>query len=798
MRLIFVLLLALILVCLFSFRSNIKLPEVESENYTNPYENKKFAKKWRESNYVKSRNHVENFTGGGGTPGPSQRGVIEPTIPEYGLYDLDIYGVPKDSYSIVRNVAYIAVVPTDEVHIFRTREEKDIFQSHHYDRTDDAGNYEVGKWNSDNDVYYVGKADVYDKIHYFQCPYYPQNGERLLFYTRNTPDDPFNEDNKSVWEDPTSVDGKVPYVFKSVLACHVYYNYNWYVSNPKYFKIVAIEDYGAAQVTTTTPLYKDNQPMHPFSKGYLRLGCYEDNGQMSLMNESLTSDSSDRNDFEQANNLRFDHVSCRNYAKDQGKTLFAVKNNGKCYTWVDDGSTYSSQHPTSSSKVADNWGDSLAGSTTATGLERCKQGLASLNDVQAGIYASDLGGNVSTDPGVDANGNTIPYYQQGYLRNFEGITNSPMMQFDDSNPRDYATYADKLDPQNHNYLVHYRTSSDSKTLDIHMVNDNPNVRVTGRDGYFPEAEDIYGDATSYKVRNDDTNGAQLGRLKDGALTIQPDVGGPPRRGTQTGETELAMAYGNNLYKVYIVYQLDIGNDAKLGEQEICPDPQFLEFNPAGCTNYFSKKDDCVNSMRPGFYVNDKKCEQTLNDVINDNQYNNVQFFTIINRFFSILYSFSQNLTKLKKDRENDPVRFKKITEEKLEKFVTDMEGLRDNINTSYRSSVETACELMSMVHGTNPDNCSRDIPSLDYRPSIEGDQGDRFFNLIVNANYDFIPSRNPSQNEQNKRRHKSLRDKLNADLIEFVRLGKVFVFKANEMFNACSCQGALGQKCSPC
>ena len=101
MRLIIVVLLALILFCLFRYNDkSLTSSLILSEKFSEIKKDNNVDNKWRQNNIMRNADRIEKFSN---TPSDQIEKYNDPEIPKYTKYQLDLYGIPKNTFDIYRN-----------------------------------------------------------------------------------------------------------------------------------------------------------------------------------------------------------------------------------------------------------------------------------------------------------------------------------------------------------------------------------------------------------------------------------------------------------------------------------------------------------------------------------------------------------------------------------------------------------------------------------------------------------------------------------------------------------------------
>ena len=170
----------------------------------------------------------------------------------------------------------------------------------------------------------------------------------------------------------------------------------------------------------------------------------------------------------------------------------------------------------------------------------------------------------------------------------------------------------------------YRTGGNSWTNDIHTVfSGSPTIRYFGS----------YGGRWPAVQRFARSDGKGIAKFDSDTYAIQPYVGGE-----ELDANRAKMGHNVTGRWVQYVWDLSISKYASF-----CADNTFVEHNPTGCSNP-ENSDYCESSVNSGWVSDNKLCVTPLTiKRYSYNDYDNIDFFKIVNDFFYSAFNTSSEL-----------------------------------------------------------------------------------------------------------------------------------------------------------
>ena len=315
-------------------------------------------------------------------------------------------------------------------------------------------------------------------------------------------------------------------------------------------------------------------------------------------------------------------------------------------------------------------------------------------------------------------------------------------------------------------LMKNRTTSASYSNYIHEVNKNPAIRIVGKN-----------EGKWVSTRNLPLIKGKSGKLFKETLAIQADVG---------GNQKLPNFYGHSIWNRWVQFEFKIKYIKNIG---FCPDKEYIEFNPAGCRNprgpkicqqtsiknytgdmnfcktkiYQPKVEDNTNANNYDLMMKNKNFYQ-------DNNYNNIQFFSQIKDFFNVLASMKTQFRKLPKTNSN-------------KKKIIEIKGIVSKAIKYYKNTTDIACKMISNIKPKfTVINCNRNTNRSLY--SKNNDFGTEFMKIINEA---YLTSRPEIEEVQGKSPNYALRERMEDELKGFLEYSKMAIIKTNFLLSSCPC-----------
>lgn len=241
------------------------------------------------------------------------------------------------------------------------------------------------------------------------------------------------------------------------------------------------------------------------------------------------------------------------------------------------------------------------------------------------------------------------------------ISNGKSLEEKCRNPISYNNYykKSKKNMVSIEEAYQYSTGGSNNVMDIHMTYKNPIIRYYGPDeGLWPSLPGV-----TFLSQNGETC-----NFVYGAYAIQPRVGSSYKKGKN-------ISHGNHVLDRWVQYKFNSGSSDVI---EFCPDVDYLEFNPQGCSNTTSKE-TCENTTLFQFKYNNQLCINPNKTIYSKNNFNNSKFILLTIQFFE---SISKYLKEIKS-----------IPKPTLD--IININSGIDQINTDLINANKIACQILN-------------------------------------------------------------------------------------------------------
>ena len=315
------------------------------------------------------------------------------------------------------------------------------------------------------------------------------------------------------------------------------------------------------------------------------------------------------------------------------------------------------------------------------------------------------------------------------------------------------------------HCYQWSTGGNSWVNDIHDTQLPPSIR------YYPSNKGNWPSLRNFRNINPKIKNQ---RFINGTHSIQPNIGG--------GGTGHRNRHGEHFKKMWVQYQFSIKVSQKI---EFCPDRHYQEFNPGGC-HYPWHRYKCIETVKKGFKPNMRLCQNTFHRLYRKNNYNNKEFFTLLDEFFKISSNFDDNFNQFNKRRDKN-ANYARKQYRHVKWFIN---------RTIWHLK---RCTRLACLIGQNKEGSKFEEKYQCYQKLVKskiGRKGSKdITHLVADMLYKaFLPPPGVSVKDDP---NKSIQRRLNHELYWFLQVVRVAIYKNNDLFLHCSCLNN-SIRCNPC